>query len=220
MEDKMADIRERLIQLRRQCGYSYQDLAEKTGLSKSSLQRYETGQIQNIPLSQLEPLALALHTTPSYLLGWEDDEDMQIYLSLQISREALSVVRMFPRKLDKELGATYMDAFNAMIENPRFDKIIGDILYLCSADSTWNRLAKQYNEKYSPKNQINSSQAKEMFQSSVTLEFSKLIQDIMNTGVKTFNKIQKTEHGLTIEMRDENKTLYEFIHHKKDEINS
>lgn len=216
----MEDIRKRLIQLRKQCGYSYQDLAEKTGLSKSSLQRYETGQIQNIPLSQLEPLARALHTTPSYLLGWEDDEDMQIYLSLQISREALSIVRMFPRKLDKELGATYMDAFNAMIENPRFDRIVGDILYSCSADSTWSKLARQYNEKYSPKKQIDSSQAKAMFQASVTLEFSKLIQDIMDTGVKTFNKVQKTEDGLTIEMRDENRMLYEFIHYKKNESNS
>lgn len=73
MEDKMEGIRKRLIQLRKQCGYSYQDLAEKTGLSKSSLQRYETGQIQNIPLSQLEPLARALHTTPAYLMGWEQD---------------------------------------------------------------------------------------------------------------------------------------------------
>lgn len=62
------------IKIRRQAlGYSYQRLSDETGISKSTLQRYETGAIKNIPLDKLETLADGLHTTLSYLMGWDDD---------------------------------------------------------------------------------------------------------------------------------------------------
>ena len=54
---------------------SYQDLANKTGLSKSTLQRYETGAILNIPLSKLNILAKALQTTPLYIMGIENNNN-------------------------------------------------------------------------------------------------------------------------------------------------
>ena len=41
---------ERIAQRRRELGLSYQELADRTGLSKSTLQRYETGSIGSIPL--------------------------------------------------------------------------------------------------------------------------------------------------------------------------
>ncbi len=40
-------------------------------MSKSTLQRYETGAIKNIPLDKLEVLANALKVSPTYLLGIE-----------------------------------------------------------------------------------------------------------------------------------------------------
>ncbi len=50
-------------------GLSYQALADRTGLSKSTLQRYETGDILNIPLSKVDVLANGLQTSPAYLMG-------------------------------------------------------------------------------------------------------------------------------------------------------
>ena len=44
-------------QRRAQLGLSYQDLADRTSMSKSTLQRYETGAIQNISRTKLEVLA-------------------------------------------------------------------------------------------------------------------------------------------------------------------
>lgn len=66
----MQEIVDRLRFKRLQLGYSYQDLATLTGMSKSTLQRYETGEIKNIPLSKLKILASALQTTPDWILGW------------------------------------------------------------------------------------------------------------------------------------------------------
>ena len=75
MEDKNNAIIERLRSRREELGLSYYGLAERTGLSKSTLQRYETGKIKNIPLAQLQTLAMGLRTSPEWLLGFMEDPD-------------------------------------------------------------------------------------------------------------------------------------------------
>lgn len=73
MED-LSIIRERMKKRREELGYSYQNLADLTGMSKSTLQRYETGGIGNLPLDKLEVLAKALRCSPAYLMGWADED--------------------------------------------------------------------------------------------------------------------------------------------------
>lgn len=68
-------IIERIKEKRLALGLTYQELADLTGISKSTLQRYETGFIKNLPVDKLEILANALHTTPGYLMGWAEDPD-------------------------------------------------------------------------------------------------------------------------------------------------
>lgn len=68
-EEKMNEIVNRIKNRRIELGMSYQDLADKTGMSKSTLQRYETGAIKNIPLDKLEDLAAALQMDPAFLMG-------------------------------------------------------------------------------------------------------------------------------------------------------
>lgn len=79
---KMESIINRIKQRRNELNMSYQELADKTGLSKSTLQRYETGSIKNMPLDKLEELAKALDVKPSYLMGWSEkpSEGFQITL--------------------------------------------------------------------------------------------------------------------------------------------
>lgn len=69
--NNVAGIIERIKQRRMELGLSYQELADRTSLSKSTLQRYETGNIANIPLSKIEILANGLETTPEYIMGWK-----------------------------------------------------------------------------------------------------------------------------------------------------
>lgn len=52
---------------------SYGELAAATGLSKSAVHRYATGQTDKVPTEALEKLARALGVTPAYLTGWEQD---------------------------------------------------------------------------------------------------------------------------------------------------
>ena len=52
-------------------GLSYGELANTTGLAKSAIHRYATGQTDKIPTNALAKLAEALGVTPAYLTGWE-----------------------------------------------------------------------------------------------------------------------------------------------------
>ena len=70
--DKMHDIMKRMKTRREELNMSYQTLSEKVGISKSTLQRYETGYIKNMPVDKLEEIANALEISPLYLMGWEN----------------------------------------------------------------------------------------------------------------------------------------------------
>jgi transcriptional regulator with XRE-family HTH domain len=51
---------------------SAEELAKRIGKDRSTVFRYEKGDIENLPLDILEPIAKALNTTPQYLMGWEE----------------------------------------------------------------------------------------------------------------------------------------------------
>ena len=70
MENKL-EMLSRMRLRRLELGYSYQDLADKTGFNKSTLQRYETGKTAKLPLDKAEIIAKALETSVEYLLGLE-----------------------------------------------------------------------------------------------------------------------------------------------------
>ncbi|MBB6622260.1 helix-turn-helix domain-containing protein [Clostridium gasigenes] len=74
MVNSMESIINRLKNRRIELDMSYQDLASKTGLSKSTLQRYETGSIKNMPLDKLGILASALNVNPIWLIGFDEKE--------------------------------------------------------------------------------------------------------------------------------------------------
>lgn len=57
-------------------GYSYQTLAEKTGLTKSTLQRYEKGSIKNAPIARLEDLCRGLEMSVEELMGLSERREM------------------------------------------------------------------------------------------------------------------------------------------------
>ena len=68
---------------------SYGELSELTGIPKSALFRYATGQTGKMPLPRLELIAKALHVEPSYLIGWEEkpaEEDLPFSQVTMIGR--------------------------------------------------------------------------------------------------------------------------------------
>lgn len=67
-------IGQRMKERRLALGMSADDLAAKLGKNRSTIFRYENGDIENLPLDMLKPIATALSITPQELMGWETDE--------------------------------------------------------------------------------------------------------------------------------------------------
>lgn len=85
----LSAVAQRIRQRRIELKLSLQDVSDLSGISKSTLQRYETGGIKNIHFQSIEKLSKALNTSPDWLFGWtksaEDitplDSDFKNFLS-------------------------------------------------------------------------------------------------------------------------------------------
>lgn len=65
-------IGEKIKKKRQEAGMTLEDVAKLVGVSRQTLSRYETGVIGNIPSDKIEALAKVLHTTPAWLMGWDE----------------------------------------------------------------------------------------------------------------------------------------------------
>ena len=66
-------VGERIRHRRKQLGLSVDDIAKRLGKDRATIYRYESDEIENLPINILEPLAEILRVSPAYLMGWEDD---------------------------------------------------------------------------------------------------------------------------------------------------
>ena len=72
-------IGERIKQRRKELGLSAEEVAEKMKVSAATVYRYESSDILNMGIDKLELIAKALKTTPAYLMGWEDENELPPY---------------------------------------------------------------------------------------------------------------------------------------------
>lgn len=60
---------------REQLNLTMEELGNKVGVSKATVQRWESGEIKNVRRDKITKLADALETSPAYLMGWDDEHD-------------------------------------------------------------------------------------------------------------------------------------------------
>lgn len=66
-------VGERIKKRRRKLKLPITTVAEALGKDKTTVYRYESNFIEDLPSSVIEPLARALRTTPAYLMGWSEE---------------------------------------------------------------------------------------------------------------------------------------------------
>ena len=88
-------------------GLSYGELAAASGLAKSAVHRYATGQTDKIPTEALSRLAHALGVTPGYLTGWEEEHPRTLaahFEGEEFSEEELREIADFVRFVKSKRG--------------------------------------------------------------------------------------------------------------------
>ena len=53
-----------------------EQIAQRVGVSKPTVMRWENGDIENMRADKIAKLAKALNTTPVYLMGWTDEKEI------------------------------------------------------------------------------------------------------------------------------------------------
>ncbi len=155
--DKIAD---RIMQAMKSSNTTYVDLAQRTGISKSALQRYATGVTEKIPLDRLEVIASALGIAPEYLLGWTDEKSKQDrypadsifrqYKYLNDEMKSLSELSFMPNgvsTLDTQRALTLITKINKeIVHTPRVavaidneDAVTGLKYIMCFLHLDWRK---------------------------------------------------------------------------------
>lgn len=69
------DFKDKIKTLRTELGATLEEIGDAVGVSKATVKRWESGEIANIRRDKIYKLAVALRTTPSYLMGWDEEPD-------------------------------------------------------------------------------------------------------------------------------------------------
>ncbi|MBE6778318.1 MAG: helix-turn-helix transcriptional regulator [Ruminococcaceae bacterium] len=111
-DEDMTDsgsIGERMTQAMAERGISYGELSRVTGIPKSALQRYATGETAKVPTDRVESIAAGLGMTTARLLGWEEtrpavngDEELTAYLDELKSRDEMRMLFSLARGCTRE----------------------------------------------------------------------------------------------------------------------
>ena len=71
------DFKDTIRARRKELGLTLEEVGQIVGVSKTTIQRWESGEIKNQRRDKIVKLAQALQTTPAQLMGWaETDTDL------------------------------------------------------------------------------------------------------------------------------------------------
>ena len=73
-------IGNKIKQRRKALGMSVDELARRIGKDRSTIYRYESGDIESIPVAILDPIGQALDIEPRYFLGWDEQDNIGGYI--------------------------------------------------------------------------------------------------------------------------------------------
>lgn len=93
----MSTIGQRIKSRRIEMGLSADQLADRLGKNRATVYRYESDEIENLPLSVIGPLAQALNVSPAYLMGWKEDPEPVVKKAAPaISGERRELIDLIP----------------------------------------------------------------------------------------------------------------------------
>lgn len=101
-------IGNKIKMLRKRRNMTQEELGDRIGVTKATINKYETGVVVNLRRPTIEKLARALDTSPAYLMGWVDENngnnisvngsnngDIHINSGSELSKEEKELLRIY-----------------------------------------------------------------------------------------------------------------------------
>jgi len=99
------DIYENIKRRRAELEYTLEELGKMVGVSRQTIQRYESGKIKGIPYEMIVKLSDALLVTPAYLMGWDELKKKESGVSnvFHLSKDNDEIIKKYPPEAIKEI---------------------------------------------------------------------------------------------------------------------
>ena len=92
------------------------EIEQRTGIKKSSMQRYVSGETGKIPMSAIEKLARLFGVSGTYLMGWDEEENHPSEPQLTgVDKELWDLLKLIPeeqKRLMLEMGRVFANNLN------------------------------------------------------------------------------------------------------------
>ena len=93
-------LKENIKSKRLELNMTLEELANKVGISRQTIQRYESGVISNIPSDKIEKLAEALECSPAFLMGWDQKDQLNEKDKKSIDKDLNNIMQEFREGTD------------------------------------------------------------------------------------------------------------------------
>ena len=113
------ELSRKIRDLRALHGLTLEQVAQQVGVGRSTIRKWETGMIENMRRDKIAKLAAALHTTPGYLMGWEDNPTPILTVkevASDYSQDELELIRKY-RCLDERGKSAVLNVLNYEYES-------------------------------------------------------------------------------------------------------
>lgn len=104
-------LSENIKRLRIEQGLTLEEVGKQLSVSRQTVQRYESGEIPNVPYDKIEILAKIFGCSRAYLMGWEDERKKGTENDTQGTEEA-KIIKMY-----SQLTFEHKKAVRSLINN-------------------------------------------------------------------------------------------------------
>lgn len=112
-------VGERIKKRRLELGISVDELATIIRKDRATIYRYESSEIEGMPIPIIAPLANALKVSPAYLMGWEDEQN---YLHLSdLSENEQKIISIY-RNLNESGQEQLMEQVDNLSKLDKYKK--------------------------------------------------------------------------------------------------
>lgn len=111
------DLSRKIKQLRLERNMTLEQVASIVGVGKSTVRKWETGMIANMKRDKIALLAVALGTTPAYLMGWKEDEKQSNSPDVMNLTEGETLLLELFRQIPEDAQKMYLEVLRAALKN-------------------------------------------------------------------------------------------------------
>lgn len=118
-----TDIKTKLYLRRKELGLTLEEVGNMVGVGKSTVRKWETGDIENMKRDKIALLAKALQVSPAYIMGWTDtaeitptDRSAKLAVKIRKDIDAIELLEAY-YSLSNEKKAIAKNMIKVLMEN-------------------------------------------------------------------------------------------------------